>query len=66
MLCVTVVIRKLSWKKILGYWIAQYLAAFISSAVVFGIYYGKLCYSIAHALQCDINQFLSTAYIILS
>jgi len=38
-----VVIRKISWKKILGYWIAQYSAAFVSSVVVFGIYYGKLC-----------------------
>ena len=42
-MCITVVIRKLSWKKILGYWIAQYLAAFLSSAIVFGVYYGKFC-----------------------
>ena len=51
MLLVTVVIRKISWKKLLGYWIAQYLAAFLSSAVVFGIYYGKLCH--IHALVTD-------------
>ncbi|XP_065905525.1 aquaporin-10-like [Dysidea avara] len=37
-----VVLRRLSWKKIIGYWIAQYLAAFLSSAIVFGIYYDAL------------------------
>ena len=50
-MCIAVVIRKLSWKKILGYWIAQYLAAFLSSAIVFGVYYGKLCYVLT-ALVC--------------
>lgn len=33
---------RLPWKRLPGYWIAQYLAAFVSSAVVFGVYYGNI------------------------
>ena len=37
------IMGRLPLKRLLGYWIAQYLGAFVSSAVVFGIYHGNLC-----------------------
>ena len=33
---------RLPWKRLPGYWMAQYLGAFVSSAVVFGVYYGNI------------------------
>lgn len=35
------VVRRLDWIKVPAYWLAQLLGAFIASAVVYGIYYGK-------------------------
>lgn len=32
---------RLPWRRLPGYWIAQYLGAFVSSVVVFGVYYGN-------------------------
>lgn len=36
------VVRRLEWIKVPVYWLAQLLGAFIASAVVYGIYYGKV------------------------
>lgn len=33
--------RSFPWKKVPIYWFAQYLGAFLASAMVFGIYYGN-------------------------
>ena len=35
------VVRRLDWIKVPVYWIAQLLGAFIASAVVYGIYFGR-------------------------
>ena len=36
------VIRRLPWRKVPVYWLAQMLGAFIASACCYGVYYGKL------------------------
>ena len=35
------VVRRLDWFKVPAYWLAQLLGAFIASAIVYGIYYGR-------------------------
>jgi len=35
------VVGRMPWKKLPGYWAAQMLGAFVASAVVYGVYYGK-------------------------
>lgn len=35
------VVRRLDWIKVPVYWLAQLLGAFIASAIVYGIYYGR-------------------------
>ena len=35
------VVRRLDWIKVPAYWLAQLLGAFIASAIVYGIYYGR-------------------------
>jgi len=36
------VVQRLDWIKVPVYWLAQLLGAFIASAAVYGIYYGKI------------------------
>ncbi|ELT97593.1 hypothetical protein CAPTEDRAFT_125390 [Capitella teleta] len=36
------ILRKCPWKKLLPYWLAQYLGAFAGAAVVYGVYYDAL------------------------
>ena len=35
------VVRRLPWIKVPVYWAAQMLGAFVASACVYGVYYGK-------------------------
>ena len=35
------VVRRLDWIKVPAYWLAQLLGAFLASAIVYGIYYGR-------------------------
>ena len=35
------VVRRLPWRKVPVYWLAQMLGAFVASACVYGVYYGK-------------------------
>lgn len=58
--------RKFSWKRMILYWIAQYLGALLASATVLGIYHGtspaskwqsatRLCYPLALCFLCRGN-----------
>lgn len=35
------VVRRLPWRNVPVYWTAQILGAFVASACVYGVYYGK-------------------------
>ena len=45
------VVRRLPWIKVPVYWAAQMLGAFVASACVYGVYYGKL-----HPCQVHAND----------
>jgi len=60
------IMGRLPWKRVPGYWIAQYLAAFVSSAVVFGVYYGKYLHlQFVFLNTCNFLSILSYDHVIL-
>ena len=43
------VVRRLDWKKVPVYWVAQMLGAIAASACCFGVYYGQ--YPVSHEVN---------------
>ena len=51
------VVRRLPWKKVPVYWAAQMLGAFVASACVYGVYYGRLSTTkIMHSKMVGYNK----------
>ena len=39
------VTKRLHWKKLPVYWLAQSIGAFVASAIVYAVYYGKFSFT---------------------
>lgn len=52
------VVRRLPWIKVPVYWAAQMLGAFVASACVYGVYYGKFYPCSEHSLTLRLTAFI--------